>query len=99
MLSHGLSKGKQVMKNAGAKSVMANAPVKNSGWHLMGTTKMGQVLPSVVNKFGQSHDISNLIIVDSSVFTTSSGVNPTSTIQAIALMISDNLIKEPHRYV
>ena len=45
MLSHGLSKGKQVMKNAGAKSVMANAPVKNSGWHLMGTTKMGSVLP------------------------------------------------------
>ena len=100
MLSHGLSKGKQVMKNAGAKSVMANAPVKNSGWHLMGTTKMGSSpSTSVVNKFGQAHDISNLIIVDSSVFTTSSGVNPTSTIQAIALMISDNLIKEPHRYV
>ena len=28
---------------------------------------------SVVNKFGQSHDVKNLFIVDSSVFTTSAG--------------------------
>jgi len=32
-----------------------------------------------------SHEVKNLFIVDGSVFVTSGGVNPTSTIQAVAL--------------
>ncbi len=100
MLAHGLTKGKEVMKKAGAKFVLANAPVKNTGWHLMGTTKMGKnPSKSVVNKYGQTHDISNLLIVDSSVFVTSGGVNPASTIQALSLMFTDQLLKNPRRYL
>ena len=38
-----------------------------------------------------SHDVKNLFIVDGSVFVTSGGVNPTSTIQAIALYIADQM--------
>lgn len=33
----------------------------------------------------------NLFIVDGSVFVTSAGVNPTSTIQALALYIADQI--------
>ena len=40
---------------------------------------------SVVNAWGRSHDVRNLFIVDGSVFVTGGGVNPTSSIQAIAL--------------
>ena len=100
MLAHGLTKGKEVMKNAGSNFVLAHAPVKNTGWHLMGTARMGdEKSNSVVNKFGQTHDISNLLIIDSSVFITSSGVNPASTIQALALKFSENIKNNPRRYL
>ncbi|MDO9217312.1 MAG: GMC oxidoreductase, partial [Lacisediminimonas sp.] len=33
----------------------------------------------------------NLFIVDGSIFVTSGGVNPTATIQALALYIADNI--------
>ena len=46
---------------------------------------------SVVNEWGRSHDVKNLFIVDGSVFVTSGGVNPTSTIQALALYIADQI--------
>jgi choline dehydrogenase-like flavoprotein len=46
---------------------------------------------SVVNAWGRCHDVRNLFIVDGSVFVTSGGVNPTSTIQAIALYIADSM--------
>ena len=46
---------------------------------------------SVVNEWGRSHDVKNLFIVDGSVFVTSGGVNPTTTIQAVALYIADKI--------
>jgi len=90
MLSHAIKMGKLVMNAAGAKTVLASAPVKNTGWHIMGTTKMG-VDPdqSVVDKNCKTHDSNNLYIVDSSVFVTSAGVNPANTIQTIALRAAD----------
>jgi choline dehydrogenase-like flavoprotein len=55
-------------------------------WHLMGTARMGNnPETSVLNKDCQSHDISNLFITDGSGFCTSGGLNPTLTIQALAL--------------
>ena len=35
----------------------------------------------------------NLFIVDGSLFVTSGGVNPTSTIQALALYVADSIKK------
>ena len=99
MLSHGISRAKEVMKVIGAKSTLAFGPVRNTGWHLMGTAKMGNSKKnSVVNKFGQTHDIKNLVIVDSSIFVTSGGVNPMATLQAIALKITDEIKRFPKRY-
>jgi choline dehydrogenase-like flavoprotein len=46
---------------------------------------------SVVNPWGRCHDVRNLFIVDGSIFVTSAGVNPTHTIQALALYISDQI--------
>jgi choline dehydrogenase-like flavoprotein len=48
---------------------------------------------SVVNEWGRSHDVKNLFIVDGSLFVTSAGVNPTSTIQALALYVADSMNK------
>ncbi len=95
ILKNGVQKASQVLKAAGANEIRTFAPVRYTGWHLMGTTKMGNNKnSSVVNKYGQAHDLENLIIVDSSVFVTSSSVNPVSTIQALSLMISDNILKK-----
>ena len=61
----------------------------------MGTTKMGRnASESVVNKSGQSHDIPNLFIADSSIFVTSSSVNPANTLQSLALYVADSVIRE-----
>ena len=62
----------------------------NGGWHLLGTARMGNDPErSVVNGWGRSHDVKNLFIVDGSIFVTSGGVNPTCTIQALALYVAD----------
>jgi choline dehydrogenase-like flavoprotein len=64
--------------------------VLNSPGHLLGTARMGSDPErSVVNAWGRSHDVKNLFIVDGSVWVTSGGVNPTSTIQAVALYIAN----------
>lgn len=94
MLAHGLERGKEVMNAAGSLKNSAFGPVRHTGWHLMGTARMGNdPRLSVVNSWGQSHDVPNLFIVDSSIFVTSGGVNPVSTIQALALYISDQIKK------
>ena len=94
MLAHGLNRGKEVMAAAGSSKVFAFGPVRDTGWHLMGTARMGtDPKNSVVNEFGRSHDVSNLFIIDSSIFVTSGAVNPVSTMQALALYIADNIKK------
>lgn len=94
MLRHGREKGEEVMRAAGAIEVQSFGPVRAAGWHLLGTARMGtDTDKSVVNEWGRCHDVRNLFIVDGSVFVTSGGVNPTTTIQAIALYIADQMKK------
>ena len=58
----------------------------------MGTARMGRDSQnSVVNEWGRSHDVKNLFIVDGSIFVTAAAVNPTNTIQALALYIADQI--------
>jgi choline dehydrogenase-like flavoprotein len=45
----------------------------------------------VVNEWGRSHDVKNLFIVDGSIFVTAAGVNPTRTIQELALYMADSI--------
>ena len=91
MLAHAQARGREAMQAAGASEVqVAPAPMRMAGWHLLGTARMGRAPEtSVVNEWGRSHDVRNLFIVDGSVFVTSGGVNPTTTLQAVALYIAD----------
>ena len=94
MLVHGLARGEEVMTAAGSSKNLVFGPVRKAGWHLMGTARMGKdPKNSVVNEWGRSHDVSNLFIVDSSIYVTSGGVNPVSTMQALALYIADTMKK------
>jgi len=88
ILKHGIKMSKEIFSTAGAKVTASFAPVKNTGWHLMGTARMGEDPKiSVVNKYGQAHQVKNIFIVDSSVFVTSGAANPVATTQAIALFV------------
>jgi choline dehydrogenase-like flavoprotein len=99
ILKAGIKSAKKVLEVAGAKKIFSFAPVKHAGWHLMGTTKMGDHKKnSVVNRYGQCHDLKNLVIVDSSIFTTGGAVNPISTIQALALKISERILEKKNEY-
>ncbi len=92
MMRHGLARGIEFMQAAGARDIVTNAPLALAGWHLLGTARMGtDPERSVVNEWGRSHDVKNLFIVDGSIFVTGGGVNPTSTIQALALYIADQM--------
>lgn len=63
--------------------------------HFMGTARMGlDPATSVCDRWGFTHRISNLGIIDGSVFPTASGMNPTSTISALALRTAQHLIDE-----
>jgi choline dehydrogenase-like flavoprotein len=94
ILDHGLDRATEAMEAAGANDVATTALMRNSGWHLLGTARMGKDPErSVVNSWGRAHDVRNLFIVDGSIFVTAGAVNPTSTIQALALYIGDRMKK------
>ncbi|MFE7423361.1 GMC family oxidoreductase [Rhodococcus sp. NPDC057529] len=93
LLDFNIDRATESLRTAGAYEVVAEPLMRYSGWHLLGTARMGEdAQSSVVDGYGRSHDIPNLYIVDGSVFVTSGGVNPTSTIAALALRSVEHLI-------
>ena len=65
---------------------MVNPLVAAAGFHFLGTTRMGgDRRDSVVDAACRLHDAPEIVVVDGGVFTTAGAVNPTPTIQAIAL--------------
>jgi choline dehydrogenase-like flavoprotein len=63
--------------------------------HELGTCRMGNdPKTSVLNKWGQSHDIKNLFVVDGASFVSSGWQNPTITIVALAMRASEFLAEQ-----
>jgi choline dehydrogenase-like flavoprotein len=90
MLDHAEIRTKLVYDAAGA--VDSQQSPRTNLAHLMGTARMGtDPKRSVINADHQVHGVANLYIVDGSSFTTGSGVNPTSTIMALALRAADRI--------
>jgi choline dehydrogenase-like flavoprotein len=81
------------LEAAGAIETVVGPMVRASGWHLMGTARMGNdPATSVTDSFGQVHDIPGLWIADSSTWVTCGGVNPAATQAALALRTADALV-------
>ena len=77
------------LEASGARNVWRQPDDTN---HLAGTARMGDDRrTSVVNADCRSWDIPNLFICDGSVFPTTGGVNPSLTIQALALRTADRI--------
>jgi choline dehydrogenase-like flavoprotein len=94
MLDFHIERAKESLIEAGAFKIEVDRLMRYSGWHLLGTARMGDDREtSVVDGWNRSHDVPNLYVVDGSVFVTSSGVNPTSTIVAIALRAAEHMVE------
>jgi choline dehydrogenase-like flavoprotein len=83
-----------IVREAGAQfGFIAPIDVPSASRHIMGTLRMGSdAKTSVVDATGKFHNISNLYAADGSVFVTSSGYNPTLTIQTLALHTAGGLL-------
>jgi len=92
-----LARAKEAMEAAGAVKMSETRLMRDCGWHLMGTARMGtDPKTSVLDQWGRSHDVPNLYVFDGSTFVTSSGFNPTATIIAIALRCTKHMIDNRH---
>jgi choline dehydrogenase-like flavoprotein len=94
MIDHGIEKSTLVLEAAGAKDVLVNPLLRPAGWHLMGTARMGtDPETSVVDAEGRAHNVDNLYVIDGSILVTGGAVNPTSTIQALALYVAERFVE------
>jgi choline dehydrogenase-like flavoprotein len=88
---------REILDAAGAKKVWS-FPIEPNimpSRHLMGTCRMGtDANKSVVDPFGNSHDVPNLFIVDGSNFVTSARQQPTATIQALAYRAAEHIVRK-----
>ncbi len=83
--------GLEIMKAAGAVEAWHGPKVAQ---HILGGTIMGSdPAASVTNSYGQAHDVDNLFIGGGGLFPTSSAVNSTFTIHAVAMRSADYLVK------
>lgn len=93
MIEHGIVSATRAFREAGAVDIVPQRLIAQAGFHLLGTACMGSdPETSVVDADCRAHSVGNLVIVDGSVFTTAAALNPTPTIQAIALRAADRLL-------
>ena len=94
MITHGLNSARRVLEAAGCTEVLTKRLVDQTGFHLMGACRMGaDPATSVVDHRCRAHDVPNVLVIDASVFATAAAVNPTPTIQAVALRAADQLLQ------
>jgi gluconate 2-dehydrogenase alpha chain len=89
-------KAEQWLREAGATHVSKRPLPDGVGvsQHAYGGTRMGDDPDTnVVDRWGFSHEVSNLGVLGASVMGTSGARNPTLTIQALAWRAADHLIK------
>ncbi len=91
LVKHALERMGASIEAIGAKDMFEQP---DDTCHLGGTARMGHDRrSSVVNVDCRSWDIPNLWVCDGSVFPTVGGVNPSLTIQAIAIRTADRIAK------
>lgn len=85
---HAVEFMRQVLLAAGGRDLW----ISDDTSHILGTCRMGRdARSSVVDADGRSWDIRNLWICDGSLFPTAGGVNPSLTIQALALRMASRI--------
>ena len=101
LVEFGRARAREAAEAAGGMTDYASTGVcavngPGPGWHIMGTCRIGNTPEdSVCNKYHQTWDVPNLFITDASSLPTGAAVNPTSTLQAMAVRAAE-YIKNRH---
>ena len=89
---------RDICNAAGATKILSVSTAPGASPHNLGTCRMGNdPNTSVLNSYCQSHDISNLFVVDGSCFVTGGTANPALTIHAIAVRASEFIVDQGNR--
>jgi choline dehydrogenase-like flavoprotein len=97
MIRHMVERATEMIESAGGKVLTrpASPSVPGSQIHEQGTCRMGDdPKKSVTNRWGQSHDVPNLILADGSIHCTSGITNPTLTILSLTMRNISHLVEE-----
>jgi choline dehydrogenase-like flavoprotein len=89
-----VTSAREMFEAAKFEIVSTSEDMLPEGWsiHELGTARMGtNPKTSVVNQFQQSHDVSNLMVVDGATHVSASCQNPTWTIMALCWRSCDQL--------
>jgi choline dehydrogenase-like flavoprotein len=85
-----IAEGQEIAKAAGAEEIWPGRGIGPQ--HLLGGTIMGTGADnSVVNSYGQSHELANLYVAGCGIFPTESAANPTFTLNALSLRGAEQL--------
>jgi len=91
------SKAEEILKAAGAYQTWQSIGGQggpSGGQHQNGTARMGNdKKTSVVNKYGQVHEIDNLFVADGSIMLNGGGFNPALTIMALGYWVGGHIAK------
>jgi choline dehydrogenase-like flavoprotein len=91
------AKAESILKEAGAYQTWQSVGGKggpSGGQHQNGTARMGNdKKTSVVNKYGQVHEIDNLFVADGSIMLNGGGFNPALTIMALGYWVGGYITK------
>jgi choline dehydrogenase-like flavoprotein len=94
-LDFGLDRAEEMLRAAGARRIVRLPLAPLTGWHLLGTARMGRdPATSVVDGDARCHGVRNIIVADGSLFTTVGAVNCGSSIGALALKHADAFARD-----
>ncbi len=94
MLDFNVARAVEAAEAAGAVSTYVSDIWPTGIGHVLGTTRMGDdPESSVVDRRCRTHDVHNLYVIDGGVFVTGGSANPTATIMANALRVTERLIE------
>ena len=94
MLDFNVARAVEAAEAAGATSTLVRDVWGTGVGHVLGTTRMGDdPAASVVDRWCRAHDVANLYVIDGGVFVTGGSANPTATIMANALRVTDRMIE------
>jgi len=91
------SKAEAILKEAGAYQTWQSVGGQggpSGGQHQNGTARMGNDKnTSVVNRYGQVHEIDNLFVADGSIMLNGGGFNPALTIMALGFWVGGHIAR------
>jgi choline dehydrogenase-like flavoprotein len=92
--------GAEMLEAAGATNVHVSGKPSVPGFciHEIGTARMGSdPKKSVLNGYGQAHDVKNLFVTDGAAWVSSACQNPTLTMMAITVRACDYIVEARKR--